>query len=213
MSILSAVYVPDGIALSGDSRVVTKYTNKDGERISDILSDTAEKIFLLKGTIGIACGGTLYSNGKLIGTLIKEFEDTIEDDNIEEIAIKLKDYTINNFSNDVTYFVAGYKEKEPYCYRIVGERVTRLNKDNKIIYGASWFGEPEALSKLVIGNPKMNIMCELMSLRDACDLSEYFVDVTIKYQKFNLGQATCGGPIDTLIITKDYSKFIKHKLL
>jgi hypothetical protein len=34
-----------------------------------------------------------------------------------------------------------------------------------------------------------------------------------KYQRFRNGIATCGGPIDLLVITKDYTKFVKHKIL
>ena len=50
-------------------------------------------------------------------------------------------------------------------------------------------------------------------LKDAIDLSRFLVDLTINYQRFeNNSIATCGGPIDTLVITKDGASFAKHKI-
>ncbi|WP_195990152.1 hypothetical protein [Clostridium sp. D53t1_180928_C8] len=61
--------------------------------------------------------------------------------------------------------------------------------------------------------PRMQFNFDFMQLKDGVDLAEFIVDVTIKYQRFDMRLATCGGSIDSLIITKDYSKFIKHKVL
>jgi len=46
-----------------------------------------------------------------------------------------------------------------------------------------------------------------MPLKDAADFAEFIVDFTNKYQRFDDRIPTCGGPIDLLVITKDYKKF------
>ena len=51
-----------------------------------------------------------------------------------------------------------------------------------------------------------------MPLKDGIDLSEFMVDLTIKYQRFSDGIQTCGGPIDVLVLTKDTAFWYKHKL-
>lgn len=42
-------------------------------------------------------------------------------------------------------------------------------------------------------------------------IAEKLEDYT--YTRHGKGIATCGGPIDILVITKDYTKFIRHKIL
>jgi len=50
-----------------------------------------------------------------------------------------------------------------------------------------------------------------MPLKDAVDLAEFIVELTIKYERFADKIPTCGGPIDILVITKDYTQFYRHK--
>lgn len=52
-----------------------------------------------------------------------------------------------------------------------------------------------------------------MYLRDAIEFAEFIVDVNCKAQRFANGVATCGGPIDLLLITKDGARWIRHKIL
>jgi hypothetical protein len=51
-----------------------------------------------------------------------------------------------------------------------------------------------------------------MPLKDAIDYSEFLVELVIKYQRFEDRVATCGGSIDSLVITKDYARVVKHKI-
>ena len=75
-----------------------------------------------------------------------------------------------------------------------------------------WGGEPEALTKLISTEPSIKIDPQLMPLKDGIDLSEFMVDLTIKYQRFSCEMKTCGGPIDVLVLTKDDAFWYKHKL-
>jgi hypothetical protein len=85
-----------------------------------------------------------------------------------------------------------------------------INQNDIITYGASWRGETEPVHKLLKGTP---LNFEIMPLKDAVDLSKFLVDMTIIYFRFANTISTCGGPIDSLVITKDYTKFLKHKIL
>lgn len=221
MSIIATVYIPEGICLAAESRLTGTNTYTNGtlnmqDRI--IISDNSQKLFSIKGgSIGVACCGDATIDNKSFGDFLRQFEiDEINaDDNVTLIANKLKDYTMSKHGEGVVYHVAGYIDDVPYVYRIVNDIITRLNvnEQGNIIYGCAWNGETEAVTKLVLGDSHMQTNFDLMQLKDGVDLAEFLVDLTIKYQRFDIRLATCGGPIDSLVITKDYAKFIKHKIL
>lgn len=102
---------------------------------------------------------------------------------------------------------------------------------NQAEAGLTWAGEPEALNRLIIGlSPmlpsllqaqlgvqatQMNqamamvqgqlqlpVVLPAMPLRDAIDLADFMVDVTIKCSRFKLGAPTVGGPIEIAAISK-----------
>ncbi|KZR60404.1 hypothetical protein [Pseudobacillus badius] len=80
----------------------------------------------------------------------------------------------------------------------------------KLIYGANWNGEIEPVTKLFQGTP---FNFDLMPLKDAVDMAEFIAEIAIKYMRFSDQISTCGGPIDILVITKDYTEFYRHKIL
>jgi hypothetical protein len=213
MSIITAVYVPEGIAMAADSRLTGKKTTHQGiERFP--LSDTYQKLILLKNkNIGIsACGDSLVNN-KTIADFIRLFEinKIHASDDITVIAdklhIELKE--INNLNTE--FLVCGYHQDIQRVYEVSGAINTSKN-DSADTYGAVWRGETEPLIRLLLGENKAKMDFIHASLKDAIDMAEWFVDLTIKYQRFEDGIATCGGPIDVLFITKDDAKFIKHKI-
>lgn len=102
-------------------------------------------------------------------------------------------------------------------------------------------GQPEAVHRLVLGMPSNihNILEELgadqadvpdmvgyianqaraalmqsaMPIQDAIDLAEFLVDTTIKFSRFTVDWATCGGPIEIAAITKHEGfKWTRRKL-
>lgn len=218
MSIITSVYIPEGIAMAADSRLTGTTTYDDGRIAMHTISDNSQKLFLIKNNkVGIGCCGDATINGKSVGDFLRQFEiDCISEcDNIITIATKLKDYTIDKHGEGVIYQVAGYLDDIPHVYTIINSNLIRsnLSEAGDIDYGATWQGESEAINKLTLGNPPMQFNFNLMQLKDGIDLAEFLVDVTIKYQRFDIRLATCGGSIDSLVITKGYSKFIKHKVL
>ncbi|MGL4570595.1 MAG: hypothetical protein ACRCVJ_05990 [Clostridium sp.] len=217
MSIIATVFLPEGIAMAADSRLTGMTTHADGTKDRRTLSDNSQKLFLIKNnSIGISCCGDARIGGKSVGDFIRSFEidEVTENDNIKDIVRKLVDYTMDKHGKGVIYHVCGYYKDEQYVYNIKDDEIIRpnLNKDN-IVAGASWDGESNILMSLIASDNGMKIDWQFMQLKDGIDFAEFMVDLTIKTQRFGTGLATCGGPIDILVITKDYSKFIKHKIL
>lgn len=216
MTIITTVYVPDGIAMAADSRLTRTITLDNGTKESFTLSDNAQKIVLLrKATIGVATCGSAIIEGRTVSDLLRIFdiEKVFETDTVEQVAVKLNKFLSEKYSAYNVYFqVSGFDNDEAYVYRVCKDEVTRENYSDEsgLDYGAAWRGEPGATSKLLQGTP---ISFGMMPLKDAIDLAEFIVDLTINYCRFEDGLSTCGGPIDILVITKDYTKFIKHKIL
>ncbi|MCR6516219.1 MAG: hypothetical protein ACRDCB_04155 [Clostridium sp.] len=219
MSIIATVFLPEGIAMAADSRLTGLTTHEDGTKDRRTLSDNSQKLFLIKdGTIGVSCCGDAKIGGKSVGDFIRSFEIDLvkEEDNITDITYKLRDYTKEKHGKGVIYHLCGYHNDLQYVYSITSDlEIIRpnLNKENNIVAGASFDGETDILMGLMTYNKGMNIDWQFMQLKDGIDFAEFMVDLTIKTQRFSKGLATCGGAIDQLVITKDYAKFIKHKIL
>lgn len=219
MSIISVVYLPEGIVIAADSRLTGKkeYKDKDGNNVIERfpLSDNAQKVVLLnKCKVGIASFGVAYIAGRTIADYIRLFEinDIDENDTPESVADKLLKHG-SEFSG-TTFYVCGYSGDVPYVYCVTATTKTRTNVDpnGNIIFNVSWGGEPEALKKLINADPVMQRNEKWMPLKDGIDFAEFMVDVTIKYQRFSDCIKTCGGPIDVLVMTKDKAFWHKHKL-
>ncbi len=107
--------------------------------------------------------------------------------------------------------------------------------------GAAWNGEPEAISRLILGfSPRLGevlekslgvkpeqvqqaiqvitqhlavpVINDAMPVQDAIDLAEFLVDVTERFSRYTPGAATVGGPIEIAAITKHEGfKWVKRK--
>lgn len=109
------------------------------------------------------------------------------------------------------------------------------------VSGATWFGQPEAITRLLLGfsTDTENALIRLgvsdedapryveelksqvstsfiqppMPIQDAVDFAEFLVDTTIKYTKYSPGYNTVGGPIELAAITRHEGfKWVKRKL-
>lgn len=213
MTIVSCVYVPEGIAMAADSRLTNTAVLPDGAHVSYTFSDNAQKIMLIQNSkIGLVFAGTAFVDGKTIADHIREFDINIVRDgyNISHIAMLLHEF-INERNLNVVIMLSGYEEDQPHVYEIIQSEWKRLNKkDENIIYAVSWAGELALANKILQEN---EIPFDILPLKDAVDLAHFVVDVTKKYTRFENRISTVGGPIDVLVITKDYTKFIKHKIL
>jgi hypothetical protein len=218
MSIITVVFVPEGIAMAADSRLTGVKNHPNGiiDRFS--ISDNSQKLFLLTKTkAGISSCGDAIVDGKTIADFIRAFEiEKVDaDDSVTTIADKLKLYLIEKYPNNmVSFFVAGYEGDFPFVFSLSKDVFVRSNltPSGEINYGATWNGEYEAIEKLLNGTRHTELNFPLMPLKDAIDFAEFVVEVIIKYQRFEDRVATCGGPIDILVITKDRAQFVRHKI-
>lgn len=214
MSVITTVFIPEGIVMATDSRITgeTRYENGNIDRYT--ISDNGQKVFLLSKRIaGISVCGTMEIVGQTIADFIREFEITNvkPDDTIKQIAESLKSFVHQKEADiNIIFHIAGYDGDEQKIYRVNGDLV-QLNEGN--VYGASWNGDIGHLTSLINGAPKMQFDWEHMYLKDGIELAEFMIDVNCKAQRFSVGVATCGGSIDILLITKDDAKWIKHKIL
>ncbi len=236
MSIMCAVFVPDGIVMAADSRqtvgiaqvtrpapsaqagepTVLNRMNAPNQPPVQMLaqSDNAQKLMLLsKVKVGISACGIGILKGKTVSDFIRSFEiDSVrEGDTVTSVANKLQAYAMEFFPQ-VNFFVCGYEQEEPFVYS-VNKEIKRSNIENgKLRYASVWSGEQAAITKLLNGNPPMLVNHVLMPLKDAVDFAEFLVDLTIKSQRFEMKMATCGGDIDLLVLTKDESFWYRHKI-
>ncbi|MDR4986155.1 hypothetical protein RGU74_21315 [Bacillus cereus] len=214
MTIISAVFVPEGIAMAADSRL-TNTINKERNVEYFTLTDNAQKLLTVRGeTVGISFCGNAFLDGKTVADFIRLFDikqinstDTVRDI-AEKLHVHLKSYT-----DDISsFYIAGYDYDRPCAYAVSREICENLNEDpeGELLYGSVWNGDIERITPFI---QSIRANYELMPLKDAVDYAEFIVELNIKEQRFNDGISTCGGPIDLLVITKDYTKFLKHKIL
>lgn len=218
MSIVSVIYLPEGIVIAADSRLTgNRSVTQNGVTTVEQfpISDNAQKIVLLnKCPVGIAFVGTAIIGDQTISDYLRLFEinDIEEGDTPEIVADKL--FARQNEYPGTIFYVCGYSQDIPYVFTASysGKNRKNINSSGDIIYSFMWGGEKEALTKLVNATPVMNTNEKLMPLKDGIDFSEFMVDLTIKYQRFSDRIKTCGGPIDILVLTKDTAFWHKHKL-
>lgn len=241
MSVMCSVFVPDGIVLAADSRqtvgiaanivkpgtqsgviqqgeprLVNRMNQPGQPPVTPIFtqSDNAQKIMLLnKVKVGISACGIGILNGKTVSDYIRSFEieEVSTEDTVSSVAQKLQIYS-SRFFPQVNFFVCGYDSDEPFVYT-VNREITRNNMENgKLRYSSMWSGEQASITKLLNGQPPMMVNHALMPLKDAIDFAEFLVDLTIKSQRFEFKPATCGGPIDVLVLTKDELFWYRHKV-
>ncbi|MDQ0228242.1 hypothetical protein [Metabacillus niabensis] len=218
MTFLAITYVPDGIAIAADSRLTRNLNYANGLSEKYIMTDNQDKIFILaNGKYGICFHGTNHE-GKISTTkLLSDFElECINDkDDIQEVADKLKKYLLNKYPfRETEFYLVGYSEDEPFVFLVNRRLIERINvlDRNEVYFGSYWIGE-RILVSAIKGLIDQGIFdFELMTVLDAAEMSEFIVSTAVNFQKLQDVFAECGGPIDVLLITKEYTKFLKYKM-
>jgi hypothetical protein len=215
MTIVSAVFVPEGIVLSADSRL-SGIKHENGIIIDEFhLNDNMEKIIQINhGKFGLALNGHSDYKGKPITEILKEFDDTcvLESDSLVDVSHKLRDYFHNNYYDmDTSFYLSGYQDNQQYVLRLSKDfiRLENYNQKEKFFHGISCSGNLEIADAMVQMN-RMNF--KEMDIHKAINLAEFYVKTTIKWLGFNEGYSNCGGPIDTLVITKKKTYYHKRKI-
>jgi hypothetical protein len=206
MSLITTVYVREGIVMASDSRlsINTQQENPESRQIINVgvgLSDSNYKTFLALGRIGLSTAGQADINGVplagYIETFISQQEEGIQ---VEAFARNLLNY-FNKFNPiPKTYFhVAGYLHtgetyrQKVYDVNISEKRITLLNPENNNneSQGAGWLGETDVLLRLLkpvyTKTPdgvyheivSQGIPFQFFTLQDAIDFSVYAIRTTM----------------------------------
>jgi len=232
MSLVIAVYVPEGIVMASDSRQWVKIEGKtpDGKdfKVETVSSDAVIKTFLQESQqVGISNFGQDLLDGVPMGSYIKRFieEELVAADDVTTIPEKLVRYFRESFPQaDAGFHVAGYKKEGkvsiPYFYHChVGRNtVERRNAkpDGSPRYGATWSGQIDVIASIcnpvaikdeegknkIIRAPAP-IIWDAMTLQDAIDFSIYAIRTTIDTMRFQARPKNVGGAIDVLLLTPD----------
>jgi len=267
MTIAVSVKVNDGVVLASDSAssLIQADQNKNISVVN--VYEHADKVFnLYKGhPIGAVSWGAGGIGRESISTLAKDFRKLLNEE--EEYKIDIDNYTIKDIADKfkkffMKKFETAYKdldlEKAPGVGFIIAgystgetlpeEYIMEIAKDGKgpnLLRpkeqgGAAWFGQPEAIFRIIKGYSSLfpdmllkmgvpekdvktivdesskNIGAQLihdaMPIKDAIDLARFLVELTINFVRFNPGAQTVGGAIDIAAITKHEGfKWIKRK--
>ena len=242
MSLVISTYVPEGIVMASDSRQSINIKGKTPRgrdfKVETVNSDTVTKTFLLKKQkVGISSFGKDLLGGVPIASHIKRFSEEIltNEDDVESVARKIIKFMIKEFKKvDTGFHICGYKKENkisiPYVFSCnVGRKeIARKNikKDGSLSYGATWSGQGDIISGLIIpvvikdkqGNKKVikpvaPIAWGAMPLQDAIDFSIFAIRTTIDTIRFQARPKNVGGPIDVLVLTPDFTKWIQKKEL
>jgi hypothetical protein len=237
MSLVVTVCTREGIAMAADSRLTASFTRDQQAAVQTIIStpssDSASKLFVAAGGIGISTYGLATVNGAPIAGVIESFIiDRLSRREVSprEVAVALRSYFQQLGVLQQTYFhIAGYclthdsHEQEVLGLDIASGEITRLNTWSS---GAAWAGETDVLQRLLSDVCVMDsagqitskvggygIPFDLFTLQDAIDFCTYAVRSTIDTMRFQLREKTVGGPIDVLVLKPGQASWIAKKQL
>lgn len=241
MTLIVAVYVPEGIVMASDSRqsITIEGKKPSGEpfKVETVNSDAVTKTFLLeKQQVGISNFGADLLDGIPISSYIQSFleEEVVAADDVTTISKKLVDYFRKSFPDaDAGFHVAGYKKENkisvPYVYycHVAKSEVGRRNakQDGSIIYGATWSGQIDVIQSIISpvmikdsrGKEKIikapaPIIWDAMTVQDAIDFAVYAIRTTIDTMRFQARAKNVGGNIDVLLLKPNQEpQWIKKK--
>lgn len=259
MTIAISLKVNDGVVLAADSAAAVMHKTDGGAPVASLVYNNANKVFnIRKGLpIGLICWGAGAIGKASLSTLIKDlrlrFTTAGDEWHIDPNNYQLSRVAdlVRRFVYEEHYFpvhqdwetkpvlgmmVAGYsagaKMAEEYRLDInsTGECTQPVLTRPLEESGASWSGEPEAISRLLVGYSQnlpgkakealgldeqqttqlqtvlgelaAPILNDAMPIQDAIDLAEFLVYLTKMYSRFTPGGPTVGGPIEIAAITK-----------
>lgn len=270
MTIAISLKVNDGVVLASDSATTLIAVDGGAPSVVNVYYN-ANKVFnLYKGCpVGAITWGAGSIGNASISTLFKDFRkslhspaDGMDPNNyrVGDVADRLRtfmydgQYLPNTNSKwpekpALGFVVAGYStggsSAEEYRIDIGADGKcvgpTPLRGSSSDACGVSWNGEPEAITRLILGfapalsqllqktlglDPKalselmrtLRSMTEIplvpppMPIQDAIELAEFLVTTTIGLSRFSPGAQTVGGPVEIAVITKHEGfKWIRRK--
>ena len=257
MTIALVIKVDDGVVLAADSATTMGQTQPDGSFSVANIYNNANKVFNLHK--GLPIGAMTWGLGNIgpasISTLTKDLRTRFDSGgewdlvagtyDMPGVADRVVDYLyrekyeptlkgVDTSQLHLGFLTAGYDtlSDEPRVFvnnfgESGGESPVEVLQGTT---GAQWWGQPEAISRLVLGvsldaaqalmsrgldagqamaavgaiqeGVTPQIVPPSMPIQDAIDLARFLVYVTIEYVRFCPGHATVGGPIEIATVTK-----------
>ncbi|MFB2583205.1 hypothetical protein ACEXQD_18305 [Herbiconiux sp. P15] len=254
MTIALVLKVNDGIVLASDSATSMIVSDASGNGGVANVYNNANKVFNLHK--GLPIGAMTWGLGNIgtssISTIAKGiregFHEDVDEKNylIDDIAKRVHKELVSNrydvrFPHSgprpaMGFLVAGYSSHDDQAHLYVLQAADGADGTPEEILsgeedGASWWGQPEAISRILNGfsNDTVQAVVNMgvgdqaqavqfvqelerqvaaqlvhpaMPIQDAIDLAEFLVHATIQYVRFQPGAPTVGGPIEIATITK-----------
>lgn len=237
MSLIITTYVREGIVMSSDSRLSINNKSLDIKNVTQ--SDSVRKTFVTQRGVGISTCGSADIKGVPIAGYIDSFISEIIADSIpsvKEVTSKLLEYFRKlNPDLQTIFHIAGYdivkevdfetREQKIYRCHISNNTIEEINKVRNV-QGSIFNGYHNIIAKLLNtvyiknadGKPEVEIPFNglawlFLTLQDAIDFNRFGTQTTIDAMKFEMTDKTVGGPIDILVITPNYHKWVQHKEL
>lgn len=264
MTICVSVRIPEGLILAADSMVTLEGTinTPQGQQTGVLQTfEFANKVTRIKDyPIGVMTWGIASISNRSIPSLIMEWEhgypsiSLVQSFTVKDVADELhkfieerydKVYPASTKRPFLGLFIGGYSQNQffsdqYFCEwpnRIAWQEVRLNNPDGSPNFGANWFGQTDALSRLVHGYDRAGIeelikrgvdksivqkwiddhVSELplvfdgMPLQDAVDFANYAVELTIGRFRFAVGVPVCGGNVDIAVITPNAFQWAQRK--
>jgi len=230
MSLIVSVYVPTGIVLSGDSRTTGTTSQQvanpqnPGTQVTVqtnvVLSDAAEKIFLVDERCGVGTYGAALIGNLPIAHYVEQFVQQpgrAAAANPATLAQAILQFFRSMTPVPQSYFVViGYDGTAPWVgvIDVPNNAVQRKNVDAQgaTIYGAQWGGDVAVASRL-LSQPQHQPPFAVMNLQDAIDFSRHLIRSTIDQMRFEPRFPSVGGPVDTLVVSPTGARFLERKSL
>jgi len=240
MSFIITLFTREGIVMASDSRLTLNAEQHTPKGQTHLLaagmSDSNNKTFLAKNSVGVSTFGQADINGNPISGFIQNFISDYKkpQPNISSFAQDINDhFRLFTPIPDVGFHIAGYELNDgilkPKVYKVAPfhNLVQLKNPENEKgeVQGATWDGESDILIRLIlpvfqkaedgqlIPLPFFPIPWQFFTLQDAIDFAVFAIQTTIDCVRFFPRPKTVGGPIDVLILTKERSFWLAKKEL
>jgi hypothetical protein len=263
VTIAISLKVNDGVVLAADSASTLMNIDAAGNRSIVNVYDNANKVINLhkRCPIGAITWGTGSIGPASTSTLLKDFRgrwmtETAEDEHVTygvgETAERLREFMFHEKAAGqlvpgLGFIVAGYDHDGELAeeYQFGSDEAGNVSAVQAIrvgeAVGATWNGQPDAISRLILGfstdlpavlvadlgvpqnqvdaavdvlrsRLQAQLLQAAMPIQDAIDLARFLVELTVKYVRFNTGAPTVGGPVEIAAITKHEGfKWVQRK--